>query len=303
LRAWIGPSVILILVISIFPFIIALDYSFRNISYTETNAKGEWNGLDNYRRALFDPDFIHSLGVTFKFMLPAIAIEMVIGLLIAMLFAKPNLKGINKAIPILLIPNIIAPVVAGLVGRLSLNTEFGVIGITLRKWGLIEQAILGDVRLALPAVIAIDVWQWTPFVAVIVLAGLLSLPKEPYEAAALDGAKGWKIFRRVTLPLISPLLAVVLLLRAIEAFKIFDTVWVMTGGGPGTATETSNIFAYRMNFMHWRLGYGAAIVLLLYAVSFTLCVIFFRYLNREQIRKEREVYVYADGDQENTPTD
>ena len=228
-------------------------------------------------------------------MIPAVAVELSLGFLIAMLFAKPNMKGINKVIPLLIIPTIIAPVVVGLIGKLSLNSEFGVIGIYLRNLGLIEESILGSPQWALPALIAIDVWEWTPFCAVILLAGFLSFPKEPFEAAAMDGAKGWTTFKHITWPFIKPLVAVVFLLRAIEAFKIFDTVWIMTSGGPGTTTETACVFTYRTNFMHWKLGLGAAEVLLLYTVSFLLTVIFYRYLNRESIKKEREVIFYGHG--------
>lgn len=294
---WIAPTLIILFIISLAPFFIALNYSFRDISYTSTRAQGQWIGLDNYRKALSDPDFLHSLGITFKFMIPAVGIELFIGFLIAMLFSKPNLKGINKIIPLMIIPTIIAPVVVGLIGKLSMNSEFGVIGIYLKNLGLIKESILGSSTLALPALILIDIWEWTPFCAVILLAGFLSFPKEPFEAAAMDGASGWMTFKHITWPFIKPLFAVVILLRAIEAFKIFDTIWIMTSGGPGTSTEAACIYTYRMNFIHWKLGYGAAQVLLLYVISFLLSVIFFRYLNRDALRKEREVIVYGDGSQ------
>ena len=294
-RWWITPTLIILFVVSLAPFFIALNYSFRDISYTSVKAQGQWVGLDNYRKALFDEQFIHSLGVTFKFMIPAVGVELLLGFLIAMLFAKPNMKGINKVIPLLIIPTIIAPVVVGLIGKLSLNSEFGVLGIYLKNLGLLKESILGSSQLALPAIIAIDIWEWTPFCAVILLAGFLSFPKEPFEAAAIDGATGWTTFKHITWPFIKPLVAVVFLLRAIEAFKIFDVIWIMTSGGPGTTTEAASVFTYRTNFMHWKLGLGAAEVLLLYTVSFLLTVIFYRYLNREDIKKEREVIFYGHG--------
>ncbi len=295
---WIAPTLILLFVISLTPFLIALNYSFRNISYTSTKAQGEWVGLDNYRKALFDEEFLSSLGRTFKFMLPAVTFELILGFLLALLFSKSNLTGIRKLIPVLIIPTIIAPVVVGLIGKLSLNSEFGVIGVYLKQLGLIKTSILGDIRLALPALIAIDIWQWTPFVTVILLAGFLAFPKEPFEAAAMDGATTWQTFKHLTLPFIAPLFAIVLLLRAIEAFKIFDTVWIMTQGGPGVSTQTSNVYAYRLNFVHWKLGYGAAVVILLYIFSWLLSVIYYRTLNKEQIKKEREVIFYGNGREE-----
>ncbi|MBA7514514.1 Melibiose/raffinose/stachyose import permease protein MelD [subsurface metagenome] len=296
---WIAPTMIILFIVSLMPFFIALNYSFRDISYTSSRSQGQWVGLDNYRKALSDPEFIHSLGITFKFLIPAVLFELILGFTMAMLFSKSNFKGIRKLIPILIIPTIIAPVVIGLIGRLSLNSEFGVIGVYLRRFGIIESSVLGSIKLAMPAIILIDIWQWTPFVTVILLAGFLSFPKKPFEAAAMDGATPWQTFKHITMPFIAPLLAIVTLLRSIEAFKIFDKVWIMTQGGPGVTTQTSNVYAYRLNFMHWKLGYGAAIVILLYIVSFLLCVLFFRYLNREQIKKEREVIFYGDGSKKN----
>jgi multiple sugar transport system permease protein len=166
---------------------------------------------------------------------------------------------------------IISPVVVGLIGSLNLNADFGMIGIMLKKSGLVEKTILGNYHLALPAIITIDIWQWTPFLILIFTAGLLSLPREPYEAAYVDGASTWQVFHRVTLPLMRPIFLIALLLRFTDLFKIFDKIFIMTGGGPGSATEISNIFAYRINFRFWNLGYGAAIVTLLYIVSFLVC--------------------------------
>jgi len=295
---WIAPTMIILFIVSLLPFFIALNYSFRDINYTSSTSHGQWIGLDNYRKALFDSESLHSLGVTFRFLIPAVLFESIIGFLIAMLFAKSNFKGIKKLIPVLIIPTIIAPVVVGLIGSLALNSEYGVVGVYLRKMGLVKTCVLGG-PLALRAMILIDIWQWTPFVAVILLAGFLSFPKEPFEAAAMDGATPWQTFKFVTIPLIKPLLIITVLLRSIEAFKIFDKIWIMTHGGPGVATETSNVYAYRLNFMHWNLGYGSAVVILLYVVSFLICVTFFRYVTRKQIKKEREVIFYGDGGKEN----
>ena len=148
----------------------------------------------------------------------------------------------------------------------------------LRVVGLLgpQTSLLGDHRLVLWTVMAVDVWEWTPFVTLVVLAGLLSLPREPFEAAIMDGARPWQVFRDITVPLMRPIIALVLLLRGIDAFKEFDKVFILTGGGPGTATELLSIYTYRMNFKSWDLGYGAACAFMVYFVVLILCSIFYK---------------------------
>ena len=128
----------------------------------------------------------------------------------------------------------------------------------------------------MPAIMLIDVWQWTPFVTLVILAGLLSLPKEPFEAAIMDGARPLQIFRDVTLPLLRPIIALVLLLRGIDAFKEFDKVFILTGGGPGISTEMLSIYTYRINFRDWDLGYGAVCAFMVYLVVLIMCSVFYK---------------------------
>lgn len=270
---WLWPVLILIAIIELIPFCVMLVYSVKAINYLDISATGQYIGLDNYREALNDPDFISSIVKLSKVIVSALPLEFILGLLVALsIAAHPKLR--KYLLPIIIIPMIISPVVVGLIGSLNLNADFGLIGITLKKLGLVEKTILGNYHLALPAIITIDIWQWTPFLILIFTAGLLSLPREPYEAAYVDGASTWQVFHRVTLPLMRPIFLVALLLRFTDLFKIFDKIFIMTEGGPGSATEISNIFAYRINFRFWNLGYGAAIVTLLYIVSFLVCFAF-----------------------------
>ena len=270
---WLWPVLILIAIIELIPFCVMLVYSVKAINYLDISATGQYIGLDNYREALNDPDFISSIVKLSKVIASALPIEFILGLLVALsIAAHPKLR--KYLLPIIIIPMIISPVVVGLIGSLNLNADFGLVGITLKKLGLVEKTILGNYNLALPAIIAIDTWQWTPFLILIFTAGLLSLPREPYEAAYVDGATTWQVFHRVTLPLMRPIFLIALLLRFTDLFKIFDKIFIMTEGGPGSATEISNIFAYRINFRFWNLGYGAAIVTLLYIVSFLVCFAF-----------------------------
>lgn len=269
---WLIPVLALIAVIELIPFLIMTWYSVLGLSYTDPTLKGQYVGLDNYRQALGDPELGHSLLVTAKIML-ALPLEFVLGLGLALALSQ-HLTLKKYVLPIMVIPMILPPVVVGLAGALNLNADFGLIGIALRQLGWVSTTPLGDYRLALPAIILVDVWQWTPFLALIFLAALLSFPKEPYEAARVDGASSWQIFRRVTLPLMRPIFVVAFLLRFTDLFKIFDTIFIMTGGGPGAATEALNLLAYKVNFRFWNIGYGAAVVMLLYIVSFLVSFIF-----------------------------
>ncbi len=178
---------------------------------------------------------------------------------------------------LLLVPMMLAPVAVGLIWRLLLQAT--------SAWSPIHaqarpasraSAVFSSPDLVMPAIIAIDVWQWTPFVTLIVLAGLMSLPKSPFEAATMDGAGPWRQFVDIMLPLLRPIIALVLLLRGIDAFKEFDKVFIMTGGGPGTVSELLSIYAYRVNFKNWNLGYGAAVAFMVYLVVLILCSIFYK---------------------------
>ena len=262
---WIFPAFVLFLIIGIIPFFIAGTYSFRAYSFTDSTAKGQFIGLNNYRRLVFDPDFYHSFVVTFKYMIPALLGQGILGLGIALLMSGAA-RRMRLLVPIMLLPTLLTPVVIGLVGLLTLNPDFGVLGIPLYRSGLIREAVLGSSKWALPAITVVDIWHWTPFVAVILLSGLLSLPKEPYEAAQVDGANAIQTFLRVTMPLLWPYLVVALLIRVIDAIGIFDIIWVMTHGGPGTVTEAISVYAYRNTFRYWNLGYGSAMVMVIFVI-------------------------------------
>jgi multiple sugar transport system permease protein len=279
---WLGPALLLLVVVEFIPFIVALTYSFRGLSFTDPNLDGQFVGLENYRRAVHDSEFLDSIIVTFRYMVPAVVLQVGLGLGLALLLAQ-QIRGRRFLVPILVLPTMIAPVVVGLIGVLSFNTEFGFLGIYLQRLGLLDASPLGSESLALWTIVGVDTWQWTPFVALILLAGLLSLPRQPYEAAQMDGASAWQTFRLVTLPLLKPYLIVVVLIRAIDAFRIFDIIWMMTRGGPGTVTETVSVYAYRLNFRFWHLGYGAAVVMLIFLISFLGSFLLYKMLARQKV--------------------
>jgi len=278
---WLWPGFILLLVIELIPWLIMGAYSFRNINYADPSANGAYVGLDNYRAAFHNSGFSSSLWLTFKMVFICLPIEFLLGLIVALsLTSQEKLK--KWLLPIIIIPMIISPTVIGLVGNLNLNPDFGLVGITLKNLGLVKGAILGNYKLAPIFIMAIDIWQWTPFVILIFTAGLLSLPKAPFEAASVDGASSWQTFWKVTIPLMKPIFIIGILLRFTDLFKIFDKIFIMTGGGPGNSTEVSNIFAYRANFEFWNLGFGSASVMLLYIVSFLACLLFVNFTTSKE---------------------
>jgi len=278
---WAAPAAILFLVIILIPFITALTYSFRALSFTDSTAAGQYIGVENYRKLVFDDDFYNSFKVTFLYMLPAVSLQGILGLSIALLISNV-VRRARVLIPIMLLPTLLTPVVIGLVGTLTLNPDFGVIGQLLNRSGLIKEAVLGSGTWALPAIIAVDTYQWTPFVAVILTAGLLALPKEPYEAAQVDGASRIQTFFRVTMPLLWPYFVVAVLIRVIDAFRIFDIIWVMTRGGPGTVTETVAVYAYRHTFRYWDIGYGSALIMVIFVFISILVEYLYKALQRWQ---------------------
>lgn len=278
---WVLPAAILFLVIILIPFITALTFSFRSFSFTSSVSTGQYIGVDNYRKLVFDNDFYNSFRVTFLYLVPAIVVQGLLGLGMALLISGA-VRRARIIIPIMLLPTLLTPVVIGLIGVLTLNPDFGVIGQLLRRWGLVQGSVLGNASTALPAIIAVDTYQWTPFIAVILTAGLLALPKEPYEAAQVDGANPIQTFFRVTMPLLWPYFVVALLIRVIDAFRIFDIIWVMTRGGPGTATETVAVYAYRHTFRYWDFGYGSALIMVIFVFISILVEYLYKALQRWQ---------------------
>jgi len=250
------PSVILLLIILVGPFFYMVWTSFTDLSYSIPGRDGNFVGFDNFRRLMRDdPIFWDSFFLTLKFVVWVVSLEFVIGFGLALLLYH-FIEKRRLVVTLLLVPMMLAPVAVGLIWKLLLQGDFGMVTYYLRLVGLLDirAALFSDARLVLPAIMAIDIWQWTPFVTLVMLAGLMSLPREPFEAAVMDGARPLQVFRDVTLPMLRTIIALVLLLRGIDAFKEFDKVFILTGGGPGTATELLSIYTFRVNFKSWDLG-------------------------------------------------
>jgi len=272
------PAALLLVVILLGPFLYMVWTSLTDLSFALPDREGNFLGFDNYRRLIRDDSiFWHSFALTMKFVVIVVFMEFILGFTLAMLIFRFVEKQ-RLVLTLLLVPMMLAPVAVGLIWKLLLQGDFGMLTYYMRAVGLLDlrDAVLSNADAVLPAIMLIDAWQWTPFVTLVMLAGLLSLPRDPFEAAVMDGARPWQIFRDVTLPLLRPIIALVLLLRAIDAFKEFDKIFILTGGGPGIATELLSIYVYRLNFKNWDLGYGAAAAFMIYLVVLILCAVFYK---------------------------
>jgi multiple sugar transport system permease protein len=271
LGAWVlmAPALVVLLVMTVVPAVYLLYSSFRSESLL--GGSGSFVGLQNYRDAVSDPGQRHALGITVAFVVAAVVVETVLGLLLAVPLAAQS-RSNNIAVTVMLLPFAVTPVVSALITRELLNPNYGWIDYFMGLVGLPSHVEwLSNPTTAWIAVLGLDVWQWTPFVALILMAGLQSLPQDPVEAAALDGAGPWQTFRYITLPMLTPFLAIAVVLRTIQAFKTFDSFKVLTGGGPGTSTEILNLNIYRVALQSFRTG-AAAAVAILFLILLTLLV-------------------------------
>jgi multiple sugar transport system permease protein len=261
------PSIVLLIAVTLFPVLYSLNLSFRSFSLILPGMTGQWVGPDNYARLLNDGDFWHSVALTIVFVVVGVALELVFGIALAVAIDSLNV-GRRLFTSLLLVPMIITPLVIGLMYNFLFNAQFGLLTYLIRLVGIpLPDGVLGNASTAFPALIVTDIWEWTPFMALIVLAGLQSIPSEPLQAARVDGASSWATLRYVTLPMLRPLIAVGLVFRGAEAIKEFDKVYILTGGGPGNSTEVVDLFTYRVSFANWEMSYGAALGIVLFVVS------------------------------------
>jgi multiple sugar transport system permease protein len=275
------PTLSILIFMTIVPLIFSLFTSLTNYKVIDS-VNWDFVGLKNYMRALTDSDIIRSFFNTTLFVGIAVVIEFFLGILIALLLNR-KLRGISFIRTFLLLPMMVTPVAVGLMWRWMYNTDYGLINYFLYScFGIETINWLGDARFAMFAVILVDVWQWTPFVILTLLAGLQSLPEDPIEAAHMDGASYWQIFRHVTLPQLKPIILVVLLIRTIDAFnRSFDVVWTLTNGGPGIATELLSLRIYRIAFKYWETGYASAISWIYLIIVLIVTTLFIRSLYKE----------------------
>lgn len=270
------PAVVLLGGLGLFPLLYSLTLSFRRWDLQSRDDSYPFIGFENYVDALRDDRVWAALQNTGIILVAAVAIEFVLGFLLATVFVG-ELRGKRLIIPILMLPVMVVPVVVGLTWRMLWDNQYGAINEVI-SWMMGREVTivwLAETRTAIAAMIVTDVWQWTPFMFLILLAGLTGLNPELYDAAALDGAGAWALMRDITLPGVSRIIAVAILFRALDAFKFFDFVYMFTQGGPGTSTETISWYIYQLGFKFFRMGYAAAVsylALILLTVAATLYV-------------------------------
>ncbi|MCS7260825.1 MAG: sugar ABC transporter permease [Anaerolineae bacterium] len=237
-----------------------------------------WVGLRNFEKAIYDENFLSALWVTILIMVIAVTIEFLLGLAIALLLNRKNVYGHSFFMMLLMTPMMMPVIAGGLLWRMLFDVRWGAVNAVVQWFGLPAIDFLGTIRWALPSVIVVDIWQWTPFVVLILLAGLRAIPEELYEAALVDGASRFQSFFKITWPLLAWPIMIVLLIRSMDAFKIFDVVYGLTFGGPGNSTTTASFYIYKQGFSQFNLGYAAALSWIVFIVVYTISMLIIRFL-------------------------
>lgn len=243
-------------------------------------------GLDNYAEALADPRFAGALAHTAAFVAATVTLELVGGLLLALILDRASrMRGIVRAA--VLLPWAIPTVVAALVWRFMFESPSGLVSSTLAQAGLASPTWFADAQAAWLPLILADAWKTTPFVAILLLAGLQNIDRSLYEAARVDGAGAWRQFKDITLPLLKPALLVAFLFRALDAFRVFDVIYVMTGGGPGTATEPVALYTFTMLLQNLRFGFGSALSVMVFGIAFLFALAVIRLFRNDLFGEAR----------------
>ena len=271
------PATLLLVGLTLVPFIVSVVFSFSNLSLvTPDDFAFIW--FENFGRMFESAEFWNALRVTVIFTILAVAVELVLGVGIAAL-----LHHETRAVPLLrliyLLPLAITPVAAVFTFRIMLNPSLGIANYLLKQVGLPPQDWLGTPGMALATLVAVDAWQWTPFILLIAAGGLAAMDEEPLEAAQMDGAGPIASFFHHSLPMLYPYLAVAVVFRSIDAFKTFDIIFVLTGGGPGVATRTLNLLAYKQGIEFLSMGYAAALAIIMLIITIIASQAFLRRIN------------------------
>ena len=269
------PALLLLLLTTTTPLVYLAWTSVQRVDLSMPWLSG-FAGVDNYTKMASDPRFWSSLALTSIYTVSTVMLQVAIGLALALLVMSIP-RGHTALRVAAILPIVLAPVVVGLFWRtLVLSPDVGLVDVATRALGLGSHNWLGDPQLALISVIAMHTWQWTPFAFLVILASIASLPPDVFEAARIDRAGAWKRFFYITLPLIRPAIVIVIILRLMTALSAFAAIFAATGGGPGTATEILNLYAYRTSFTELNLGYGAALAMVLLALTLTISFMLFR---------------------------
>jgi multiple sugar transport system permease protein len=268
------PALVLVGLVTLYPFGYSLVISFQDVQLTRLG-DARFIGLENYRELLSDPAFHHSLLLSVAYVAGSVVGSLLVGFALALIMNQ-ELRGMVVFRSLLIIPMVVTPVSIGLTWRMMYSDQTGIINAVLGSLGLPRPLWIESPDSALLSVILADIWEWTPFMFLLLLAGLRSLPLSPFESARVDGASAWQRFWFLTVPMMRPVIAVAVILRAVDALRIFDQVFIMTRGGPAQATDLFSLFVYRTGFKHSHLGYAAALSWVMLLASSLLLLLFVR---------------------------
>jgi multiple sugar transport system permease protein len=267
-----APAVVFTVAMIAFPVAYTIWLGFQSFSST---GQQSFAGLGNYAKLVSDAEFWHGLWVTLALYVLSLALQLVLGIWLALLlFHAKRLPGVVRSL--FISPFMMPPVVAGMMWLVILDPSLGAANYLLQRVGLPPSDWLASPTWVIPTVALIDTWQWAPYVALIVLGGLQSLPPSVYEAAQIDGASAFRTFRRITLPLLLPTIVTATILRSVDLLRFFDIIYITTQGGPGDASNTLNIYGFRVGFEFFNIGYASALMLTLTAIVFGVVLAFNR---------------------------
>lgn len=258
------PAVIFVVVLMVFPVGYTFFLSFTDWSLTSGRPLSVV-GMKSYLQVLSEPRFLEALGRTFYFTFGSVIVEMVLGTVLALALNR-TFKGKGVVKTLLLLPLVATPVAIGIVWNLFYDPTIGILNYVLSVLKLPQSGWVSDAKTVMPSLIIVDIWQWTPMITIIVLAGLAGLSSEPYESAMVDGANGRQVLFLITLPMLMPTILTAVILRAIDALKTYDIIYSMTGGGPGYASENLNVLAFKYSFEYFRMGQSAVMLVFLFIV-------------------------------------
>ena len=283
--ALLAPTLAILAVVGFLPFLYVLYVGLFDWNPFSNQLGMQWAAVNNYRRLVFDGAFLDSLWRTGLFAFVSVSIELSLGFLLAQTLVK-NFPGRTIFRTLYVLPLVMAPIAVGATWRLLTIPGFGPIPYFLDKWFGIDYRLGTFADQAFLTVVLMDVWHWTPFVTLTLLAGLTAMPKEPLEQAQVEGANRWQVFRYLTIPMMMPVLLTVIFIRLMDALRVVDEVFMLTSGGPGTATQFIGIHIYRVVVPKTDYGYGSAMSLLVLYFTIVLCWLLFIAL--AQVGKQRE---------------
>jgi multiple sugar transport system permease protein len=277
-RRFIIPAVVVVGAVIIFPWLFTV---WMSVFDWKIGSVAHFVGFDNYVNLATNQRFLEAVGHTFYFTVLAVVLPLILGTIAALIFHREfRWRGVLRAV--FTMPMMATPVAIALVWTMMFHPQQGVLNYLLSLVGLPPSLWVYSPTLVIPSLVLVEIWHWTPLVMLIVLGGLAALPTEPYESARLDGATEWQLFRFITLPLVAPFLIVAAVIRTIDAVKAFDTIYVISQGGPGTASETINLYLYLQAFAFYNVGNASAVVVVFFGIILALALLLLHVRQRAQ---------------------